>query len=174
MSRLHSNLRCSSDQRLQNTYSKHYSFSDFFRFLLSVFSVFSALSAFLPFFSGCGSGDLKSCLRFLGGDLMGDFFSGVGCSFFDDLNCFGDRISFSGDGEADFVSASEDSSFLSEDLSFEDFVCLEPFPSSSPGIPSISAHWSGGGVGCFVSSSVGSVCFCETKEAGFYKVISYI
>lgn len=153
---------CNEDRRPKNTYIKHYSFSDFFRLLLSFFSVFSTF--FFSFFGVASTGSTScvswnsSGLLFLGGAFIGDFsvFSGVGAvtSFLEDRSCLGEGSS-SSEVVADF-----DLSFVSAFWLFRvGFVGF--FSSSSPGMPSISAHWSGGGVGCFLSSSVS--CFCGTN-----------
>lgn len=79
---------------------------------------------------------------------MGDFSGFSGCSFFDERSCFGDGASSEEDFASD-VEASSSSCF---------FFALAR---SSAGMPSISAHWSGGGVGCFRSSSVWA---CQDKR----------
>lgn len=161
---------------MKKTFKKHYSFSLFFRFRFSVFSAFSVFffSVFFFTFFSSGSGETNSSgLRFLGGDFIGDFFSGVGCpfwsfwsfgSFLEDLSCFGDS-SFSGVVHFDWADLSEVFELVS---CF--FFDLEAF-SSSPGMPRISAHWSGGGVGCFLSSSV-SPDFCGANGVRRFSFLS--
>lgn len=95
---------------------------------------------------------------------MGDFsgFSVVGPpSFLEDRSCFGE-----GNSSSEVVFDFDLSVF--DNLSAMSCNVFRPvlggFLFSSPGIPSISAHWSGGGVGCFLSSSAGSD-FCGTNGA---------
>lgn len=71
----------------------------------------------------------------------------MGVSFFEERSCLGEGCS---SGLAEPV--------LSESSCWRAFLRAL---ASSPGMPRISAHWSGGGVGCFLGSS-SAVC----KENG--------
>lgn len=87
-------------------------------------------------------------------------FVGVCTSLFDDRNCFGK-----------ITSSELEEPVRSESCSFS-LAFLARALASSPGMPRISAHWSGGGVGCFRDSS--SVLCGQTDgcSCNFYVMLS--